>query len=190
MRAILRAAAEKIAEVRLRHRCDVMIGDGTKVYNFRAIAARPPARLTIGAKSMFQGSIAADHPAAIVTIGSNTFVGGSRLVCAKEICIGDNVLISWGCTLVDHDSHSLVWEERQNDVRDWHYGRKDWSHVTMEKVTICDKAWIGFNVVILKGVTVGEGAVVGACSVVTKDVEPYTVVAGNPARLVKRLSHG
>ncbi|MCB0501084.1 MAG: hypothetical protein KDD32_00210 [Bacteroidetes bacterium] len=52
---------------------------------------------------------------------------------------------------------------------------------------IKDKAWIGFNVIILKGVTIGEGAVVGAGSVVTKDVPDYTIVVGNPAKLIKKL---
>ena len=50
-----------------------------------------------------------------------------------------------------------------------------------------DDAWIGFNSIILKGVTVGRGAVVGAGSVVTNDVPDHTVVAGNPARVIKKL---
>jgi maltose O-acetyltransferase len=55
-------------------------------------------------------------------------------------------------------------------------------------VIINDKAWIGFNAILLKGVVIGEGAVVAAGSVVTKDVEPWTMVAGNPARVIKRLT--
>ena len=52
---------------------------------------------------------------------------------------------------------------------------------------LTDDAWIGMNVLILKGVTIGQGAIVGAGSVVTRDVPEWTVVAGNPAKVVKRL---
>ncbi|AKE63582.1 2,3,4,5-tetrahydropyridine-2,6-dicarboxylate N-acetyltransferase [Microcystis aeruginosa NIES-2549] len=54
-------------------------------------------------------------------------------------------------------------------------------------VVIEDHVWIGFNVAILKRVTIGKGAIIGAGSVVTQDVEPFTVVAGNPAKIIKRL---
>jgi acetyltransferase-like isoleucine patch superfamily enzyme len=125
----------------------------------------------------------------VVTIGSNSFLGDSLLVCAERIDIGDDVLISWGGTVVDHDSHSLDFERRRFDVERTLKGEeKDWSCVKVRPVRICNRVWIGFNVAILRGVTIGEGAVVGACSVVTKDVAPYTVVAGNPARFVREIS--
>ncbi|MCC6483663.1 MAG: hypothetical protein IT209_02355 [Armatimonadetes bacterium] len=66
-------------------------------------------------------------------------------------------------------------------------GRKDWSHVKMAPVRICDKAWIGARAIILKGVTIGEGAVIGAGSVVTKDVPAWCVAAGNPARVIRQV---
>jgi galactoside O-acetyltransferase len=59
--------------------------------------------------------------------------------------------------------------------------------VAKAAVRIGDKSWIGFNASILKGVTIGEGAVVAACSVVTADVEAWSLVAGNPARPIRRL---
>ena len=90
--------------------------------------------------------------------------------------------------LLDHDSHSIDWEKRCNDVHDWNNGQKNWKHIANAPVVVGDKAWIGFNVSILKGVTIGEGAVIGACSVVTRDIPAYAVAVGNPARVVRRLS--
>jgi galactoside O-acetyltransferase len=60
--------------------------------------------------------------------------------------------------------------------------------VHLAPVKIQDKVWIGFNAIVLKGVTIGEGAVVGAGAVVTRNVPAYTVVAGNPARPIRELT--
>lgn len=104
--------------------------------------------------------------------------------------------IAWGAWIYDHNSHSLDWRDRVDDharyLQELRAGemiatRKDWSPVKTAPIKICDRVWIGFNAIILKGVTIGEGAVVGAGAVVTRDVEPYTVVAGNPARVVRVL---
>lgn len=122
-----------------------------------------------------------------MTIGNNSFVGNSVLICADSIQIGDDVLVSWGCTIIDNDLHSLTWAERALDVREWRQGRKSWDDVTIAPIKIHDKAWIGFNAIILKGVSIGEGAVVGCGSVVTKDVPAYTVAAGNPARVLREI---
>ena len=79
-----------------------------------------------------------------------------------------------------------------DELADLRHGRslsasKDWGFVNTKPIKVCNDAWIGMNVIILKGVTIGEGAIVGAGSVVTKDVPAWTVVAGNPARVVKSL---
>jgi len=104
--------------------------------------------------------------------------------------------MAWGIWVYTHDSHSLDWKERVKDIarqnEDYHAGRnfitsKDWSMVKTAPIRICDKAWIGMNAIILKGVTIGEGAVVGASAVVTHDVPAWSVVAGNPAKVVKML---
>lgn len=143
----------------------------------------------IGDDSMVDCNICCDRAGATFKIGSRVFIGASLLVAAENITIGDDVLMSWGCTIVDHNSHSLSFPSRANDVADWKRGSKDWSSVVVKPVIISNKAWIGFGVIILKGVTIGEGAVVGAGSVVTKDVAPWTVVAGNPARFIKNIAH-
>lgn len=157
-------------------------------------------RLIIGNSSVVDCKIIFERNDGVVKIGENTFIGGSNIICAKEIIIGSNVLISWGCTIIDHDSHSLSWQERVNDVKAWREGlmqgglkgatlSKKWDVVSVAPVAIDDKAWIGFNVIILKGIHIGEGAVIGAGSVVTKDVPPWTLVAGNPARVIRELPH-
>lgn len=143
--------------------------------------------LTIGNNSIIRCHINFDRTGASVTIGDRTYIGASHLVASERIELGDDILISWGVTIVDHNSHSLLWSEREGDVVAYGKGEKDWTHVSTKPVRIENKAWIGFNAIILKGVTVGEGAVVAAGAVVTKDVAPYTVVAGNPAVPIRTL---
>ena len=143
--------------------------------------------LSIGRGSIVDAKIRFERAGGTLHIGQRTFVGASTLVCAERIEIGDDVLISWGCTVVDHNSHALAWKDRSDDVEQWYEGRKDWTPVERAAVRIGNKAWIGFNAIILKGVTIGEGAIVGAGSVVTRDVPAFTIVAGNPARPIREL---
>jgi len=66
-----------------------------------------------------------DSPNGQVLIGDRCYLGASQLVCHTSITIGNDVLMSWGVTVVDHDSHSLVWDERANDVANWMDGKKE-----------------------------------------------------------------
>lgn len=131
-----------------------------------------------------------------ISIGNHCFIGGSTFICHCNIEICNNVTIAWGCTIYDHNSHSLDYLERRKDIddqlNDIKNGRnfianKDWSKVKTAPIKICDDAWIGMNCIILKGVTIGEGAIVAAGSVVTKDVPAWSVVGGNPAIFIKSL---
>lgn len=133
-----------------------------------------------------------------IIIGKRSYIGGgTNLIARSDIIIGDDVTLAWGITLYTHNSHSLDWQERANDIaiisdnlRHGHdmLTNKNWDVVKSAPIIVKDKAWIGMNSIILKGVTIGEGAVVGAGSVVTKDVPPWTVVGGNPAIVLKKLS--
>ena len=132
----------------------------------------------------------------IIVIGNNSFVGGGMFVCIEGIEIGDDVMISWGSSFVDNNSHSTRWTERANDNGDWKRGLdeekigkyKDWTNVKRKKIIVKNKAWVGFNCIILKGVTIGEGSIVGAGSVVTKDVPDWVIVGGNPATVIRNIS--
>jgi len=146
-------------------------------------------RIEIGSDCMIDGNLIAEAPGSIVRVGSNVFIGGgSQLTAVKSIIVEDDVLISYECLVTDSDNHSLRYSKRKHDLRDWIAGRHDWSKVETAPVHIRKGAWLGARVIVTKGVTIGEGAVCGMGSVVTKDVPPYTVVAGNPARIIRELA--
>lgn len=152
--------------------------------------------LFIGNDCIISGQFVFESNEGLITIGDHSYIGEGTYISRSSITIGNNVTIAWGGTVYDHDSHSLDYMERRKDIddelNDIRNGRnfiqnKDWSNVNSKPIVIKDDAWIGMNVIILKGVTIGEGAIVGAGSVVTKDVPAWTVVAGNPAKVVKYL---
>ena len=126
-------------------------------------------------------------------IGDRVFINDSSFIAINGITIGNDVLISWGCQFIDNNSHSLVSADRVKElatlkqkIEDGTIANDtDYSKVGQAPIVIKDKAWIGFNVIVMKGVTIGEGAVVAAGSVVTKDVPDYAVVGGNPATVIK-----
>lgn len=161
-------------------------GARTKV-RWSRIGAAAGGRLSVGDDSIIHANISYDSPEGSVVVGDRCYIGRSHIVCHTRVSLGNDVVISWGVTIVDHNSHSVEWRYRKNDILDWAKGQKDWSNVHISPVTIEDRVWIGFNAIILKGVTLGEGAIVAAGAVVTKDVPPYTVVAGNPAQVIRRL---
>ncbi len=147
--------------------------------------------IEIGNNCLIEGNIVLYNANAKVKIGDRVFVGkDTTLYCYESIEIGDDIMFSWGITVMDTNAHALDWEGRKNDVINWKKGPafKDWSKVDHRNVKIKSRSWIGFNSIILKGVTIGEGAVVAAGSVVTKDVEDYTIVGGNPASFIKQTS--
>ncbi len=149
----------------------------------------PASTVRVGRGCLLYGRFATETEHSAITIGNNVFVGGGTSIdCVTSIEIEDDVLISYECAIMDSNNHSLRFSIRKRDTADWKNGRRhDWTTTDSKAVKICRGAWLGARVVILKGVTVGEGAIVATASVVTSDVLPWTIVAGNPARLVREL---
>jgi acetyltransferase-like isoleucine patch superfamily enzyme len=149
----------------------------------------PGAVMSVGDGCLIEGLLVAERNESRLTIGNGVLVGSATIVdCALAITIEDDVLISYQCIVADADNHSIYPELRQGDLANWkNHRRHDWTHTEMAPVRICRGAWIGARAIVLKGVTIGAGAVVGMGSVVTADVPPRTVVAGNPARVIREL---
>ena len=116
----------------------------------------------------------------IVAEGSEIIIKDGTIInapvyifCMKKIEIGSKCLIAQGVTIRDHDGHKLGYDNKRPI-----FG--------IEGIIIEDQCWISQNVIILKGVTVGKGSVIAAGSVVTKDVPQHTLVAGVPAKVIKK----
>lgn len=105
-----------------------------------------------------------------LTVGSNSFLGNIEVILHDKVQIGNYVCINDDTKLLtaSHDTSSPYWE------------------LIKKPIIIYDNVWIARSVIILPGITIGQGAVVAAGSVVTKNVAPYEVVAGNPAKVIKK----
>lgn len=144
------------------------------------IGKRRPARLIVGcgvriAKGCVLVVGTGREPESLLHIGPRTIVGpGTRIMAATQVRIGARCMISWNCSIFDSIGHKL------------------WLKSTGESeieapITIGDDVWIGPNSIIMKGVTLGSGSVVGAGSVVRRDVPPSSLVVGNPARVIDQV---
>jgi acetyltransferase-like isoleucine patch superfamily enzyme len=162
------------------------IGTGSRVTVWRC-NAKSGNVLHVGAHSLMASRIVYERPGAALSVGSRSFVGLGLMSIAERVEIGDHVMLSWGVTVVDHNSHSILARERAKDTEQWLKGRKDWAGIKIAPVEIRDHAWLGFNVSVLPGVVIGEGAIVGAGALVTKSVPAWTIAAGNPARVLREL---
>lgn len=124
-----------------------------------------------------------------IYIGNYTRIGpNSEIGAAESIYIGNYVIISHDIYIYDNNNHSTDPDERillsKSKFDKYH---NSWYRSKISPVVIEDNVWIGMNSIILKGVTIGKGSIVAAGSVVTKSIPPYSIVAGNPARIVKKL---
>lgn len=112
-------------------------------------------------------------------IGDNVGISGSTICASNSVTIGNNVLIGSGCLITDTDAHPIDWRDRREG-----YNEK----TGIAPVKIGNDVFIGARCIILKGVTIGDRSVIGAGSVVVKDVPADCIVAGNPAKIVKDLN--
>jgi acetyltransferase-like isoleucine patch superfamily enzyme len=165
-------------------------GHGWHFYGVPIIQKHRRSRMAFGPGLQLRSSVrsnplAPNHPVVLATwradavleIGANFGMTGGTICAARWVTIGDGVAVGANATIIDTDFHPLDSEGRKSRP----------SGGQAAPVRIEDDVFIGMNSLVLKGVTIGEGSVVGAGSVVTKDVPSGVVVAGHPARIVRKL---
>lgn len=176
-----------------RNASNVVLGENVK---FPYIESGVPScgKIEVGDNSWIGGIINMfpHNKDAVLKIGKDCYIGdGSRIWCAKSITIGDRVLIAHNVNIFDTATHPVNKKtryEHEKIVKQSGLPKKKYSEIAESSVVIKDDVWIGCNSIILKGTEIGQGAIVAAGSVVTKNVPPDTMVAGNPAKVVKKLS--
>ena len=124
--------------------------------------------------------IEARFPTSRIEIGAGTFFNNSCTIIANTtaVSIGKNCRIGFGCVFFDSDFHGI------------HPADRDLSGDILPDapIVIGDNVFCGSNVTVLKGVSIGDGSIIGAGSVVSKDVPPMSIAAGNPCKIIRRIS--
>ena len=172
---------------------NVSIADGAYVettFSFLLFRSeRPDAVSYARGAHTYLGTMFDVGPGGRVTLGEYALVHGARIISDSLVEIGDYALLSWNVVLMDSYRLPLDPEARRRALRALP-GRTPRAlppDGPPRPVRLEPNVWIGFDSCVLPGVTIGRGSIVGARSVVTEDVPPYTVVGGNPARRIRDL---
>jgi len=146
-------------------------------------------QIVIGAGSIIDGELLVFPHGGQIALGDWCYVGHeTRIWSSTSIEIGDRVMISHGVNIFDNLTHPLSAALRHEQFRQIATaGHPSNIDLGEQPVRIASDAWIGAGAIVLRGVSIGCGAIVGAGAVVTHDVQPWTIVAGNPARLIRTL---
>lgn len=143
--------------------------------------------INIGNKTHIKGQLQVFPHGGKITVGESCYIGeNSRIWSSLNIEIGNNVLIAHSVNILDDISHPINPIKRRahaEQIFERGFPAK-MDELDAKPIKICKDAWIGCMSIILRGVTIGEAAIVAAGSVVTKDVTPYTIVGGNPAKKI------
>ena len=160
---------------KLGRKRNVTIGQGFQVEG--KVTIQGPGRVIIEDGVIFNHHVTpfTYSPEAVIHIKKGTTLIGTRFGCKANITIGEDCLVG-DARIMDQDFHSIQPNHRDNP-----------EFVRTSPVTIGDRVWITWGVVILKGVTIGEGSTITPNSVIVKDVPPNCVYGGNPAKLIKEI---
>jgi acetyltransferase-like isoleucine patch superfamily enzyme len=161
----------------------IPIGAGTKFFGITRMKRSKTGSIVIGKGNNFRSSVTSNplgickpcifnalEPGSRIIIGDNCSFSGTSLLCAESITIGNNVKIGPNTMILD-----------------WCFHPEDSRCTEPKPIMICDNAWLGFNVAVMRGVTIGENTIIGAGSIVTKDIPANVVAAGCPCVVIRQM---
>ena len=170
----------------------IKYGNGLRVYNWIYLKVNKEASVTIGNNFCFSsggginalsrnicGQICVGKGASL-SIGNNVGVSSACIWVKEKVKIGNNVLIGGDSIIIDTDAHQIEWQKRLDKENDYALSKS-------KPIIIEDDVMIGTRSIILKGVTIGAHSVIGAGSVVCKDIPANCIAAGNPCKVVREL---
>jgi acetyltransferase-like isoleucine patch superfamily enzyme len=161
-------------------------------YSFLLYRSELAEGLRVGRGSAtYKGTMFDVGPQGQVRVGEFCCIHGARFICDSEITIGDYALISWNVVLMDNYGVCLDVAERRKQLQLLPFDgqRRMPRGAPAKPIHIGRNVWIGFDCVVLPGVSIGNGSIVRARSVVTLDVPSFAVVGGNPAREIRRIEN-
>lgn len=161
-------------------------------YSFLLYRSRLPEGVRIGyGSTVYLGTMFDLGPRGRVSIGRYSLINGAWFICDAEIEIGDHALISWNTVFLDSYRAAVNPRQRRRQLEKvpGSEPRRVIADAPTRPVRVGRNVWIGFDCCLLPGVTIGDGSIVGARSVVAQDVPPYTIVAGNPARVIRQIEN-
>ena len=145
--------------------------------------------IRIGSHTLVAGELLVFAHGGNISVGEWCYIGeGARVWSSGAVDIGDRVLIAHDVNIFDSLTHPLSARQRHAQFKAIMLtGHPHSIDLGERPVKVGNDVWIGANTCVLRGVTIGAGAVIGAGSVVTYDIPPFTIAAGNPARVIREL---
>ncbi|MFM7448745.1 MAG: acyltransferase [Leptolyngbyaceae cyanobacterium] len=160
-------------------------------YSFAAFRSQQnPGLILEAASGVYDRTNLIVGPQGFVTVGAYTCLNGTTLICENRLIIGRHCLLAWGVVITDNWLSPNVSLAARRDLLQtvaFSSDRHLPSISTPQAVTLEDNVWVGFDTVVLPGVTLGRGCIIGCKSVVKENIPPYAIAVGNPLRIVRYL---
>ena len=159
-------------------------------FGFAAFNSKNRVAMQMGfASSSYDRSTFVTADNGIIEIGDYSIINGCTIICTEKISIGDYVMVAWGAVIYDnHLASDLDSKERAKIISTQAMlENREMPFSGSSPITIEDNVWVGFDAIVKPGTTIGRGSIIGSKSVVSGNIPPYSVVVGNPGRVIKKI---